>query len=159
MGGGDQILGEGGNDLLIGGDGRDTIRGGLGNDILRGDTGNDLLAGGHGDDRISGGAGADRMFGGEGADRFVFGTISDLGRGNNADVIADFESGVDRIALQALETNLTYIGKAAFSGTAGEVRFAPTRNVLAFDFDGDGAADAVIHLPDVTVLLAEDLIL
>jgi len=74
------LFGERGHDVLIGGSGRDT------------------LLGGPGDDSLDGGAGNDFLIGGTGADHFVFRP------GFGRDVIADFEKGVDRINLSALET-------------------------------------------------------
>lgn len=94
--GGDDILdGLGGDDLIDGGSGLDDLRGGFGNDEMRGGTGNDLLNGEDGLDTLAGGIGNDTLTGGAGADVFV------INPGDGADVIADFEDGVDVIDLSS----------------------------------------------------------
>jgi Ca2+-binding RTX toxin-like protein len=92
-------------DILNGGEGDDTLLGETANDIfnvLNGDDGNDLLVGGSNSDAIYGGRGDDLLFGGlgndgllgnEGRDTFVFTP------GEGADIVFDFESGEDAIAL------------------------------------------------------------
>ncbi|WP_151717951.1 calcium-binding protein [Gemmobacter serpentinus] len=76
-----------------GGAGADTLTGGAGDDLLWGAAGDDSLVGGAGDDVLLDGLGADTLCGGAGADVFV------LGRDGVADVIRDFEPGIDRIDL------------------------------------------------------------
>jgi Ca2+-binding RTX toxin-like protein len=78
--------------------GDDEITGYLGSESLAGLAGDDTIAGGAGNDTLSGGDGTDRLTGGSGADRFVFDTADAL---VHADLITDFVSGVDRIALKA----------------------------------------------------------
>lgn len=84
-----------GTDTLYGHDGNDVLYGNAGNDILYGDAGNDTLYGGTQNDRLIGGAGNDLLLGGAGADRFVFN--GDAG----ADVIADFQNGIDKIEISS----------------------------------------------------------
>lgn len=59
----------------------------------------DSFSGGQGDDLLAGGGGADKLTGGEGADIFAF----ERGDGGDAlslaDLITDFEEGVDKIGL------------------------------------------------------------
>lgn len=102
--GSDLLLGQIGEDLLVGGPGFDTLDGGIRADTLEGDAGADDLDGNFGNDRLNGGAGNDRLFGnlgldtltgGEGFDIFVFNPTA-------ADVITDFEPGVDTIVLGGL---------------------------------------------------------
>jgi Ca2+-binding RTX toxin-like protein len=81
---GDFIRGGAGDDLVDGTEGDDKLLGNWGNDILVGGEGNDLLAGGFGNDLLVGGAGSDRFL-----------LVSNL----ETDTIADFESGVDALAL------------------------------------------------------------
>jgi len=73
----------------------DRLFGGLGNDVITGSYLNDFLAGGRGRDVLTGGYGNDRLAGGRGADNFVFDSSTDEGR----DVITDFTTGQDKIAL------------------------------------------------------------
>jgi Ca2+-binding RTX toxin-like protein len=98
--GNDLLKGRGGNDILQGGRGNDTLLGGDGNDVLYGDRGRDVLRGGAGDDILFGGPGNDVLIGGPGADAFVL-EFNQSG----VDRIRDFESGVDKLGLFALDGN------------------------------------------------------
>lgn len=69
------------------------LSGNGGDDVIFGGGGDDKIYGGAGADQIDGGAGDDWLVGGAGSDRFVFG----LGWG--ADIIGDFEDGIDVIDL------------------------------------------------------------
>ncbi len=89
-------------DLSIDGTGNETdnlLRGNRGHNQLDGLGGNDTLLGGAGADVLQGGTGADRLVGGAGADVFVF-AAGDGGTSlAAADMLYDFEDGIDRIAL------------------------------------------------------------
>lgn len=113
----DALQGGIGNDSLSGGNGADTLDGGDGKDQLIGDNGADRLVGGAAADVLAGGRGDDTLVGGEGRDLFVF------GKSGGADLIVDFERGVDRLRL---EDGLSI----------GSISHA--------DLDGDGVLDAVI---------------
>ncbi|MEO0428655.1 MAG: Ig-like domain-containing protein [Pseudomonadota bacterium] len=91
--GNDTMLGNQGNDALIGGAGNDVGNGGDGADIIFGNAGNDDLDGGAGNDEIEGGTDNDTVTGGGGADVFIFST------NDGADVITDFEAGIDTVRL------------------------------------------------------------
>ena len=117
-------------------------------DLLVGNQVDNILNGGAGDDVLIGGAGADTLIGGEGADLFI---IDDAAA---ADTIADFESGSDQIDLGGF--GFTYVADAAFSNTAGELRYE--NGMLMGDFDGDGAADFVLFV-EGDPIVATDLIL
>lgn len=91
----DRIRGLGGNDELFGLEGADVLEGGDGDDELFGGPGADSIEGGPGDDFLDGREGGDRLAGGPGRDVFAY--YADID--NGADGIADFESGVDTIAL------------------------------------------------------------
>jgi VCBS repeat-containing protein len=93
--GNDVLNGLGGHDLLFGGNGSDMLFGGSGNDILLGENGSDTLFGGEGRDVLAGGNGNDRLEGGAGADIFQF------GKGGGTDTVTDFQTGVDRLALES----------------------------------------------------------
>ena len=132
-----------------------------------------MISGDRGDDTIIGGAGRDFLSGGpeaEAADLFVFTSASDSGLGNgNRDVIQDFTIGFDLIDLSPIDANratagnqaFSFIGTAAFSGTAGELRQTTiaTSTILQADTDGDGIANTEIALTGFHSLTADDFIL
>jgi len=91
--GNDTLTGSSVGDFIRGGAGDDFVDGTEGNDKLLGNWGNDILVGGEGNDLLAGGLGNDLLFGGAGSDRFLL--VSNL----ETDTIADFESGVDALAL------------------------------------------------------------
>lgn len=142
------------DDSLLGGAGPQGMESGSGNDVLRGKDGRDTLSGGGGDDRLSGGRGTDVLSGGAGKDRFWYDDNA-LGA---ADRILDFDpTQGDRIVLRAVDAVVgtpaddafTVIGTAAFSRTAGELRWSDIgRGVqrIEADVDGDGDADLVIDV-------------
>ncbi len=128
----DTLLGASGNDALNGGGGNDTLKGGGGSDALRGGDGDDLIEGGGDADTLVGGAGNDTLTGGAGQDRFVFRP------GDGDDVITDFRTGVDKIALTAfgiddpqaaLGLAATVGGDTVFSFTDGST--LTVQNILA----------------------------
>ncbi|MBZ8117410.1 M10 family metallopeptidase C-terminal domain-containing protein [Roseovarius sp. LXJ103] len=80
----ERVVGTTFSDQLIGDEGDNIFAGGHGNDMLRGNGGRDSLFGGAGDDRLIGGLGAD-----------TFAFIP----GDGADVITDFQSGLDTVLL------------------------------------------------------------
>lgn len=147
--GNDKLYGGAGNDDLYGGAGHDDLYGDAGNDRLYGGTGDDDLYGGTGNDLLAGGAGCDFFFGGTGTDTFRFSAVSDSKAGALRDVIYDFRPGdeFDVIDLVDIDANVntarndafTFIGKAAFSGTAGELRYSGA--IISGDVNGDGRAD------------------
>jgi hypothetical protein len=93
--------------VLVPTSGDDEITGYLGSESLSGLEGDDTIAGGAGNDTLSGGDGTDRLTGGSGIDRFVFDTADALVH----DLITDFVSGVDRIALKgSVFTGLGAVG-------------------------------------------------
>lgn len=183
---GDNVLqGLAGNDILQGGDGNDQLSGGDGNDTLRGDNGHDRLIGGAGNDRLMGGDGHDILEGGAGRDTLEGGAGWDLitgGDGNDVfmmrdddvafyteDTITDFESGVDRIAINMIDANVntaqddvfTFIGQDDFHKVAGELRYevvAGSAHIYA-DTNGDGAADFAIILNNYTDVSQSDFML
>ena len=135
---------------------------------LIGGGGSDYLAGGAGNDVIEGGTGPDLMFGGGGANRFVFKATADAPIGANLTTIGDFSDGVDEIDLSAIKTtganpgqNLTFIGTAAFSDVAGQVRYSVSgsNTIVQGDVNGDGTADFEIQLNNTSTLQASDFML
>ena len=106
---------------------RTPLRGREGNDRLTGNSGADVLDGGDGRDRITGGLGQDTLTGGAGRDTFQFTRLQDSISSGNRDVIADFVAGQDFVDLTSLGLT-SIIGNVAFTGIAGQVRFAQNQN-------------------------------
>ena len=139
--------------LITGEGGDDQLRGKGGNDYLSGGAGNDYLSGGAGTDTLTGGAGSDEMYGGAGADRFVFERLSDFGPSGAPDRLQDFSasqgdridlSGIDADSTQAGDQGFAFLGREAFTGRAGQLRYetAPGGMLrVSGDLNGDGAAE------------------
>lgn len=161
------IVGNNNNNILAGLDGNDTLKGGGGSDTLIGGNGNDILVGG---------AGQDTMTDGNGNDTYGYFATSESAAGVNKDILLDFTRGFDKIDLSAIDANISvaaagnqafnFIGTAAFSGAAGEVRYVDTGNNITVQVDrqGDGnvVAEMEIQLNGVGVagvLAATDFIL
>ena len=167
--GNDSVLGGDGNDTLDGGAGTDFLFGDIGNDTLVGGAGNDQLSGGDGDDFITGGAGADAMVGGAGADRFIF-LLRDFVGLDQPDRITGFsQAEQDKIDLFAVDASskvaadqaFTFIGTAAFSKVAGQLRFEQvgTDTYVTGDTNGDGVKDFLVLLNGTYTLTEADFVL
>jgi Ca2+-binding RTX toxin-like protein len=159
--GSDALHGMGGNDSLVGGSGNDHLYGGNGNDSHEGGSGTDILKGGAGSDVLNGGAGMDRLYGGDGADIFEFTSPGDSAPGQGRrDSIQDFARGVDRIDLRDVDAStkaagnqaFTFIGKSAFAGAAGQLRWTEGKGYLVVqaDVNGDRVADFEIQIAGAT---------
>ena len=123
---------------LIGNEFDNRIKGNAGDNVLEGKDGADKLSGFAGNDVLIGGAGKDQLTGGIGIDAFVF---TDLSR----DTITDFVSGTDIIDLGWLiNTGFQFIGGAAFSGAAGQGRYAD--GLFQLDLNGDRSADLTLTI-------------
>jgi Ca2+-binding RTX toxin-like protein len=161
----ENLIGSDYNDNLTATNADAQLTGRAGDDVLLGNGGDDRLDGGAGNDTLTGSDGGDVLTGGSGADTFVFVYFfdSELGR---EDQITDFSSAeADIINLSSMDANsnssgsneaFTYISSGAFTGTAGELRYA--NHVLEGDVNGDGAAEFRIHM-DVASLTEFDLVL
>lgn len=177
---GDTLSGLDGNDEVQGRAGSDSISGGTGDDALYGGIGNDTISGGDGDDYINGNSGADQLTGGTGHDVFRF-QMADFNEPNLFDLILDFHSSQgptrgaddDTLDLQLIDANslvagdqaFNYVGTAAFTGTAGELRADVTNSSrglsyhLYGDMDGDGVADFQVTVHVIgTALYSDDII-
>ena len=150
------------DNIIVGNAAANHLWGGAGNDTLDGDDGDDVLVGG---------AGADTLTGGAGADRFVF-QVGDLDADpGRSDTIADFSRAAgDKIDLSALATNpstskrtaFSFVGTAAFSKRAGELRLSTkgASQIVYGDLNGDGVADFSLNISKVTgALIASDFVL
>lgn len=176
----DTIVGGTGADRLLGGDGNDIVYGEEGDDRLYGEAGADKLVGGVGGDTIYGGdgndtlyadAGADNLYGGTGADVFLFTSLdsSTLSTSGRDDIYQFSTSEGDVLSLSPIDANtqlsgnqaFSFIGTAAFSKTAGELRFVNTSSetYIYGDVNGDGASDFSIHVDGVFTLKSGDFVL
>ncbi|MFL6843298.1 MAG: calcium-binding protein [Allosphingosinicella sp.] len=153
---------------LTGGGGDDWLEG-LGNaDELYGNAGCDTLDGGSGDDLLLGGAGADVLTGGAGGDMYRF-ADGDSGTGSAADRITDFTHWFDKIDLRGVDADsgtagdqaFSFIGSAAFSNVAGQLRwsFDGTDSWVEGDTNGDGTADFAIVFTGNVPLVSSDFYL
>ncbi|HMQ95118.1 MAG TPA: calcium-binding protein [Amaricoccus sp.] len=150
---------------LWGNAGDNLLRSGAGADKLEGGRGDDRLIAGSGSDRLIGGEGADVLAGGTGRDRFIFLGLADSGTGRARDRITDLARGIDKVDLRKIDADTThagdqafhFLGAAAFTGHAGDLRFAT--GLLAGDVNGDGLADFAITVSGVARLGASDILL
>ncbi|MBX5166591.1 MULTISPECIES: choice-of-anchor Q domain-containing protein [unclassified Rhizobium] len=165
----ENLTGSSDNDVLTGGNN--------GGNVLNGGAGADKLDGGAGADVIIGGAGKDIMTGGTGADTFILKAPTETGSGTNSDIITDFQHGVDKINLSAIDANGSAAGNgtfhfqaqenATFDHKAGALAWhyedhagsASDVTVIQADLNGDGVQDFEVHLKGLVHLGAGDLIL
>lgn len=154
--GADRLYGGNGRDVLNGGAGNDRLYGGAGSDILSGDVelsgdlatsntvSNDYLDGGSGADRLFGGGGTDTLIGGlgqdiltggSGADRFVYNSAAESRVGSGVDRITDFQVGVDKIDLSALDANPYLSGNQAFRFSAHDPNRGPGLGEVTAHYD------------------------
>jgi len=122
--------------------------GGAGNDLLIGNSADNVLKGGAGNDIIYGAGGADTLWGGTGADVFVFAAVSDSAP-QAADIIMDFQSGIDKIDVSAISNLAALNFVDTFTGHAGEaiVSYDQASNLghFAVDFSGHAVADFLVN--------------
>lgn len=152
-----------------------TITGNAAANILKGMDGKDRLQGGGGNDTLVGGAGKDTLIGGTGSDRFDWDSAGDAGYGAARDIILDLVKGQDKIDLSGIDARSTttsanegfsFIGKSAFGGAAGQLRYehfdssTTDYTLIQGDLNGDKVADFEIQLSDQLVpLQATDFVL
>lgn len=146
-----------GNDSFDGTNGPDSVRGGAGDDWILGDGGRDVLRGDAGDDTLIGDRGIDRLFGGAGADEFWYMFDDASPTTILTETIVDFVAADDTLVF--FETG-QFIGGAAFTNTAGDVRFEVTGGVTRVEADanGDGIADFAVELDGVIPLTVADFL-
>ena len=68
-------------------------------DIFDGGKGDDILIAGAGDDLLFFGSGTDTLVGGDGSDKFLFSAFDGATQTSLADIVSDFQVGVDLIGL------------------------------------------------------------
>jgi hypothetical protein len=166
---GDSISGTSTNPALRTSAAEDDVSGKDGHDSIDGLAGDDYLAGDAGNDVLIGGAGADRLTGGLGKDDFTYNLVSESTPGAR-DVITDFSRAqADKISLSGIDANtlltgnqaFTFIGAAAFSNVAGQLRYSTSGGVtlVSGDVNGDGVADFQIELTGTLAPVASDFVL
>jgi Ca2+-binding RTX toxin-like protein len=137
---------------------------------VRAGRGDDTITGGAGADTVWGNLGADTLKGGAGADVFEYRAAAESTAASR-DTILDFAKG-DKINLGGIDADgdaangnskFAFIGGAAFSGTAGELRVSQDPNLahawlVEGDTDGDRVADfsLIVVAPDAYPLGKED---
>lgn len=148
--------------FTLGNNVEDLVFTGFGKATLNGNDLDNDITGGSSSDLLAGGAGRDVLNGAGGADVFRFESLADFSpAAQGLDIIGDFSRRQgDKVDLSALDADLaldgdqafSFIGTAAFSGNAGELRFTATRSgaVVSGDVDGDGAADFAFRLAGVS---------
>jgi Ca2+-binding RTX toxin-like protein len=138
-------------------------------DALTGDGANNALMGGAGNDRLVGGLGRDILTGGNGADDYDFNAVTETGTtAATRDQIIGFAPASDDIDLSTIDANtliggnqaFAFIGAAAFSGTAGELRSVAGANTIVMgDVNGDSTADFHIQINGNFALTAASFVL
>ncbi len=154
------------------------ILGNLGANILIGNSGNDTLYGSEGADRIIGGAGRDELYGkgpglygddltvGDGdVDTFVFNSAAES-KSYKYDTVMDFEVGIDKIDISAIDANSAITADQAFvfstqadSSNAVWIEESDGNSMVYADYNGDEIADFGLLLASVTGVTAADFIL
>ncbi len=173
-------MGSTGHDIIYGNSAANTINGLKGNDTLHGEGGDDLLIGGlghdhlfggDGNDTLIGGLGADVLTGGAGADVFRFTSLRDsyvTSKVQEYDTITDFEVGIDKIDLSAIDadsklagiqrfTSIVCSDDAVFTG-AGQM-ILRTDGTLLINTNTDPNPEMYINLTGISVLTLADFIL
>jgi Ca2+-binding RTX toxin-like protein len=158
------------NNTLVGNAGNNSLNGDDGNDYIVGGAGNDTLTGGVGNDALIGGAGSDILNGGTGNDRFDFDLVahSPAGPALRDSIVGGFSHGFDHIDLATIDSNtlvagnqaFSFIGSAAFSGVAGQLRYTNYSGNVIIDADvnGDSAADMQILVAGTSFMTGTDFI-
>ncbi len=138
--------------------------------VVKGNAGRNSLNGSGGSDMINGAGGADLLTGGTGPDQFIYSNLSDSTvDASGRDTILDFARGQDRINLSLIDANtkvsgdqaFTFIGGAAYSNKAGELRYGISggQTVISGDVNGDGVTDFKIVLSGSIALGSSDFVL
>jgi Ca2+-binding RTX toxin-like protein len=155
---------------VLGGGGNDTITGGTGANSLFGQGGDDSISGGNGTDTLSGDLGTDTLTGGAGMDTFLWQGFAESPVAF-ADLVRDFQVGIDVIDLSVIDANGTAFGDGAFA--FGGAAFLPVGQasvrvvqdagtnrtyVDVRDTSGSGT-DMRIQLVGLLTLTADDFVL
>jgi Ca2+-binding RTX toxin-like protein len=165
----DEIFGNQAGNFLEGNVGADFLSANGGADTVTGGSGKDTILGGSGSDKIHGDGGADTLTGGSGADTFVYSSASDSRIGFfSHDVIKDFEKGLDKIDVSAIDANTAVSGNQAFTiigsqnfSDEGQIRAFKSGGgtLVQFNITGDSVAEFEIVLENSFQLSASDFVL
>lgn len=150
-------------------------------DTLKGDDHANVLSGGAGNDVLAGRGGSDTLIGGAGADSFVYRAAD-----NGVDRIVDFQQGLDKIDVSAIDASAFATGNDAFSlvsRLSHEIEDRPGSLVISHEtqylgtieryglplyqdvtivkgyVDGDSTADFQLTLTGNLALTASDFVL
>jgi hypothetical protein len=137
----------------------ETVFAGGGNDQITGSALSNTIFGGAGTDTISGGGGQDFLYGGADADTFVFNALTDSLPGL-ADIIQDFEDGLDKIDLSFIGSLTQGDFTTAATTAAAQWRAAVVgdNTILEVNTDSDLQADMVIYLAGNIALDSSDFL-
>jgi hypothetical protein len=150
-----------------------TLVGSSDQDLISGLGGADKLKAGAGHDVLSGGRDRDLLWGGGGDDTFRFGATRES-HSRARDVIYDWDNGAtgrgdDLMDVHSIDANVSrsgnqafkWIGKAAFSGKAGELRayFDGADTIVKGNVDGDKYAEFQVRIIGKHALNAADFVL
>lgn len=166
--GANDLIGLADDDIIFGNGSNDKISGMSGDDRLDGGSGDDTLFGEAGADTLIGGLGKDDLYGGRDGniDTFVFNDIAESGFRKKADVIHDFEVGIDKIDLSGMDVHLGMEGDQAFwfNGTSAGpnsvwVSNGRSETLVRVDVTGDQRPDMEIRLIGNVPLTENDFLL
>lgn len=136
--------------------------------VIVGNQSANVLKGMGGNDTLYGGLGNDTLIGGSGSDKFVFNTVP---YPTNVDTIADFEHGVDKIALaqnyffedlQKGAADLVTAVSGAITSFNDKLFYDNNTGNLSYDWDGtgtEGSAILIAHLTPHATLTAGDILI
>jgi Ca2+-binding RTX toxin-like protein len=145
------------------------LTGSAGPNVLTGNAAANVITGNGGGDTFIGLGGQDTLLGGAGADTFRFLAPADSAVGAARDVIQFFNpAGGDRIDLSAIDANpglagdqgFAFLGTAAFTGAAGQLRYDVAGGGVILQGSIAGGAPAFeIRIAGLGALAAGDLLL
>ena len=129
------------------------IEGSDADNVLTGGNGSNEIDGGAGNDTIRGNFGSDTLIGGTGADTFVWIGINES-RLSAPDLVADFESGIDKLDLRGIDARASIAGNQDFvldtngDFAQGEIRLIDhgTFLMLEANTDLDPAVELAIQI-------------
>ena len=160
----------------IGGDGADTLTGNEADNMLHGGDGDDTILGAAGSDTLIGGGGVDMLSGGDGTDLFRMSSSEFVTQSNDgssgeivkvADIITDFEDGVDLIGFAEGETvsfediTLTQMGDDVMveddKGNSLLIQNINAADITIADFEGNTVGQSLVGTNAAESLVGGDM--